>query len=228
MFGKAPRPPETQPQPDGPGNNQLADMALDTVAGILRNLAEFALEQEGVELQTFRANAEAWAKHVTLATAPPGAADDDPKARKGRREWEAVRRFVRDYCQGSCARTVTMTADLRQVIWVFIRNITGRPRAVSRQAGWPRPRTLRVVLAAGRDIGNSAHAGRTAGRGHTTCTGIARRSQHSVARASVGRLLLARAEISHLGQAIRRVAFTGQAVGARAIGQRAAGLSVAD
>ena len=124
MFGKAPRPPETQPQPDGPGNNQLADMALDTVAGILRNLAEFALEQEGVELQTFRANAEAWAKHVTLATAPPGAADDDPKARKGRREWEAVRRFVRDYCQGSCARTVTMTADLRQVIWVFIRNIS--------------------------------------------------------------------------------------------------------
>jgi hypothetical protein len=124
MFGKAPRPPETQPQPDGLGNNQLADMALDTVAGILRNLAEFALEQEGVELQTFRANAEAWAKHVTLATAPPGAADDDPKARKGRREWEAVRRFVRDYCQGSCARTVTMTADLRQVIWVFIRNIS--------------------------------------------------------------------------------------------------------
>ena len=93
-------------------------------------------------LQTFRANAEAWAKHVTLATAPPGAADDDPKARKGRREWEAVRRFVRDYCQGSCARTVTMTADLRQVIWVFIRNITGRPRAVSRQAGRPRPRAL--------------------------------------------------------------------------------------
>ena len=61
---------------------------------------------------------------VTLATAPPGVVDDDPKTRKGRREWEAVRRFVRDYCQGSCARSATVTADLRQVIWVFIRNIS--------------------------------------------------------------------------------------------------------
>jgi diguanylate cyclase (GGDEF)-like protein len=99
-------------------------MALDTLAGILHNLAEFALEQEGVDIPTFRANAEAWAKHITLATAPPGAVDDDLRTRKGRREWEAVRRFVRDYCQGSCARAATVTADLRQVIWVFIRNIS--------------------------------------------------------------------------------------------------------
>jgi len=124
MFGKAPRPPETKPHEDGLSNNQLADMALDTLAGILHTMAEFALEQEGVDLPTFRANAEAWAKHITLATAPPGVADDDPKARKGRREWEAVRRFVRDYCQGSCARAATVAADLRQVIWVFIRNIS--------------------------------------------------------------------------------------------------------
>jgi diguanylate cyclase (GGDEF)-like protein len=124
MFGKAPRPPETKPHEDAPSNNQLADMALDTLAGILHNMAEFALEQEGVDLPTFRANAEAWAKHITLATAPPGVVDDDPKARKGRREWEAVRRFVRDYSQGSCARAATVAADLRQVIWVFIRNIS--------------------------------------------------------------------------------------------------------
>ena len=87
MFGKAPRPPEPKPHEDAPSNTQLADMALDTLAGILHNMAEFALEQEGVDLPTFRANAEAWAKHITLATAPPGAVDDDPKARKGRREW---------------------------------------------------------------------------------------------------------------------------------------------
>ena len=124
MFGKAPRPPEPKPHEDAPSNNQLADMALDTLAGILHNMAEFALEQEGVDLATFRANAEGWAKHITLATTPPGVVDDDPKARKGRREWEAVRRFVRDYCQGSCARAATVATDLRQVIWVFIRNIS--------------------------------------------------------------------------------------------------------
>ncbi len=50
MFGKAPRPPEPKPHEDAPSNNQLADMALDTLAGILHNMAEFALEQEGVDL----------------------------------------------------------------------------------------------------------------------------------------------------------------------------------
>jgi diguanylate cyclase len=123
MFGKAPRPSETEPPEDGSGGNQVADMALDTVAAILRNIAEFALEQDGTDVPTFRANAEAWARHVTLATTPPGVTED-AGTRKGRREWEAVRRFVRDYCQSSCKRAVTVTADLRQVIWVFIRNIS--------------------------------------------------------------------------------------------------------
>jgi diguanylate cyclase len=124
MFGKAPRPQETKPPEDRPGSNQIADMALDTVAAILRSIAEFALEQEGTDIPTFRANAEAWARHVTLATAPPGAPEDDAGTRKGRREWEGVRRFARDYCQSSCKRAVAVTADLRQVIWVFIRNIS--------------------------------------------------------------------------------------------------------
>jgi diguanylate cyclase (GGDEF)-like protein len=99
-------------------------MALDTLAGILRNMAEFALEQDGTDIPTFRAIAEAWAKHVTLATAPPGAPEEDATTRKGRREWEGVRRFVREYCQASCHRATHVTADLRQVIWVFIRNIS--------------------------------------------------------------------------------------------------------
>lgn len=99
-------------------------MALDTLAGILRSMAEFALDQDGVDIATFRASAEAWAKHVTLATAPPGLPEDDGKARKGKREWEGVRRFVRDYLQASAKRVGEVTTDLRQVIWVFIRNIS--------------------------------------------------------------------------------------------------------
>lgn len=99
-------------------------MALDTLAHVLRAMAEFALEQDAVDIPSFRATAEAWAKHVTLATAPPGAPDDDARARRGRREWEGVRRFVRDYCQSSSKRAIEITADLRHVIWVFIRNLS--------------------------------------------------------------------------------------------------------
>jgi diguanylate cyclase (GGDEF)-like protein len=99
-------------------------MALDTVAAILRSLAEFALEQEGVDTSAFQATAEAWARHVSLASPPPGAAEDDQQTRKGRREWEGVRRFVRGYLSSSLRRMGTVTADLRQVIWVFIRSIS--------------------------------------------------------------------------------------------------------
>jgi diguanylate cyclase len=99
-------------------------MALDTVAGILRSLAEFAMEQEGIDTPVFQATAEAWAKHVCLATPPPGAPEDDLQTRKGRREWEGVRRFVRGYISNSFRRMGTITADLRQVIWVFIRSIS--------------------------------------------------------------------------------------------------------
>jgi diguanylate cyclase len=99
-------------------------MALDTLAGVLRSMAEFALEQEGMDIPTFCTIAEAWAKHVTLATSPPGSSADDAKARKGRREWEGVRRFVREYCQSSAKRAIQVTTDLRQVIWVFIRHIS--------------------------------------------------------------------------------------------------------
>jgi diguanylate cyclase len=122
MFGRSQRPPATA-SGEATDENGAADMALDTLATVLRSMAEFALEQDGVDLQTFRATAEAWAKHVTLATAPPGLPNDS-KPRKGRREWEGVRRFVRDYCQASSKRVIEVTADLRQVIWVFIQNLS--------------------------------------------------------------------------------------------------------
>jgi diguanylate cyclase len=124
MFGKSQKPSEVKALADPAGGNVAGDMALDTLAGILRSMAEFALEQDGSDIPTFRATAEGWAKHVTLATAPPGAPEDDAKTRKGRREWEGVRRFVREYCQASAKRVGEVTTDLRQVIWVFIRNLS--------------------------------------------------------------------------------------------------------
>jgi len=124
MFGRSPKKPDDTPTAQPVGDPSHCEMALDTLAGILRSMADFALEQDGVDIPTFRAAAEAWAKHVTLATSPPGAPEDDGKTRGGRREWEGVRRFVREYCRASTKRVTDVTADLRQVIWVFIRNIS--------------------------------------------------------------------------------------------------------
>jgi len=124
MFGRSRPSPETKPSDGGVAETSLGDMALDTLASVLRAMAEFALEQDAVDIPTFRAVAEAWAKHVTLATSPPGMPEDDAKQRKGKREWEGVRRFVREYCQASSRLVAEVTTDLRQVIWVFIRNLS--------------------------------------------------------------------------------------------------------
>jgi diguanylate cyclase len=128
MFGRSPKKDENKKDEDVAAANSTVEsnqgeMALDTLAAILRSMADYALEQEGVDVAAFRTLAEAWAKHVSLATPPPGAHEDDAKTRGGRREWEGVRRFVREYCRSSAKRVSDVTTDLRQVIWVFIRNL---------------------------------------------------------------------------------------------------------
>ncbi len=123
MFGRSPKKDENVAVSCPTGDSNQGEMALDTLAAVLRSMADYALEQDGIDVAAFRASAEAWAKHVSLATSPPGMQDDDAKTRGGRREWEGVRRFVREYCRCSSKRFAEVTTDLRQVIWVFIRNL---------------------------------------------------------------------------------------------------------
>ncbi|GEJ57148.1 GGDEF domain-containing protein [Anaeromyxobacter diazotrophicus] len=110
-------PPTSTEPPESP------ELALDTLAAALRSMAEFAQEQEGVELEGFRLQAEAWAQHVVVAAPAPGAPAGAP-APGGRRDWHGVRRFVREYCRSSAAHAQGVAADLREVIWVFVRNFT--------------------------------------------------------------------------------------------------------
>ncbi len=93
-------------------------MALDTLASILRSLAEFALDQEGGDLRTFRQDAEAWAQHVTVAAPAPGASEPPAGAATGRRDWQGVRQFVREYCRSSAnsARLRRMLASVSSAI----------------------------------------------------------------------------------------------------------------
>ena len=118
---KGAAPPEAPP--GGNGSSVAAnEQALDTVAQTLRTLAEFALEQDTADLATFRAEAEGWARHVAVGEAPPGTAGGPPRGGSGRRDWEGVRRFVREYCQASAAHAGAVVSDLRETVWVFIKN----------------------------------------------------------------------------------------------------------
>src|SRR6185503_18329678 len=114
------------------------EMALDTLAAILRILGEYAGDQEHQEPEVFVRLCEAWAQHVSVASPAPGTPEaagtgSGPLATSGgaaskvdaaRRDRSGVREFVRDYAKNSTTHTRTVLTDLRQVIWVFIQNLS--------------------------------------------------------------------------------------------------------
>ena len=98
----------------------VQEMALDTLASMLRILGEYALDQEEMEAAAFTRLSEQWAQHVLVATPPPGS---DAGGSEARRDWTGVREFAREYCKNSSTHTRTVITDLRQVVWVFIQNL---------------------------------------------------------------------------------------------------------
>jgi diguanylate cyclase (GGDEF)-like protein len=113
----APSPATTDASAAGP----LLGPALDTLAEVMRTLGEFALPRHDGDVEGARKEADAWASHVAIASPAPGAA---PEAKaSARRDWEGLRRFVREHCQSSHRHAHTVVADLRETLWVFIRNL---------------------------------------------------------------------------------------------------------
>ena len=113
--------------PGGEASPAPADanaMALDTLASALRAMAEFPLEQEKTDLATFRQLAERWAQHVVIAAPAPGVAAGEAAPAGARRDWQGVRSFVREYCRSSAGHAASITKDLRDVIWVFVRSLS--------------------------------------------------------------------------------------------------------
>ena len=104
------------------------EQAVDTLGAVLRSMSEFALQQDQTDTDSFRKAAEAWAEHVLLAAPAPGVAKmvppPVPGPASGRRDWEGVRRFVHEYCRSSSSHAANVAGDLREVIWVFVRNFT--------------------------------------------------------------------------------------------------------
>src|SRR4030042_1824899 len=82
------RTPQEITPPVPPGAPAAGDMALDTLASMLRSMAEFALDQENTDTRAFRQQAEAWAQHVIMAGPVPGVPDDGAARAGGRRGWQ--------------------------------------------------------------------------------------------------------------------------------------------
>ncbi|MGC4120539.1 MAG: GGDEF domain-containing protein [Myxococcales bacterium] len=138
LFGRA----GGDPASPAVGPESPIDLALDAVADLLRTLGQYPLDQEEMDPSTFTGLCEQWAQHVLLGAPPPGSAAPSPAqgspnrststtstsisvsgSSGARRDWAAVRTFVRDYCRTSVTHTRAVMGDLRQVVWMFVHSL---------------------------------------------------------------------------------------------------------
>jgi len=128
FFG---RNPDTRipPEPESPQVLSPSDMGLDTLASVIRILGEFPFDQARMTGAAFSRLAEQWARHITTGTPAPGGSSPASLSSESRRDWTGVRNFVTEYCSESSTHTRSVLGDLRQVIWVFIQNLSHQMRS---------------------------------------------------------------------------------------------------
>jgi diguanylate cyclase len=93
----------------------ISDAALDAVAAILRVLAETAAPDSGATGQL-----EAWARHVLVLAAAPGAGN----APSSERDWPGLSRDVVAYVSEDRAAASRSIGDLRDAVWLVIERLS--------------------------------------------------------------------------------------------------------
>lgn len=124
LFGRSAGP--APPLAEEPRVLNQKDMALDTLAAVVRTLGEFPFEQTRMTMEAFGRLAEQWARHVTTGAPSPHGGNGGAEQR---RDWAGVRNFVREYCNEATNHNKSVLGDLRQVIWVFIQSLSQQLRA---------------------------------------------------------------------------------------------------
>jgi diguanylate cyclase len=97
------------------------ERALDTAAALLRILGDNAFDTEEMKAQQVRASAEAWARHLLLASPHP----DRPDSREGlgTRDFVGARRFVETLRRSELRFVQRALSDFRQVVWSVVQNV---------------------------------------------------------------------------------------------------------
>jgi diguanylate cyclase (GGDEF)-like protein len=103
----------------GLGEDRNGAQALDTLASVIRSLGQHALELAELQPRRFAELCEGWATHLLLLKPPPG----EGMAVTARRDWEGLRRFVKEHRLAEQALVQKSMGDLRDVVSTFIDSI---------------------------------------------------------------------------------------------------------
>jgi len=106
----------------------LADRAVDFLAEMLRTLGENAFDVGTTRAADITELFEGWARHLLLATPPPGRTVPDrgdaptkaDAASRARRDLPGLRRVFRDHRVAEANYVTTSLRDFREATWAFI------------------------------------------------------------------------------------------------------------
>jgi diguanylate cyclase len=99
----------------------LLDQCLDSFAAVLRAWGDHPIELPDRSPEQTRSTCEGWARHLLLATPPPGQERALPDAA---RDWIALERAFRSLRQGEYNHVTRSLAELRQVVWVCVQALS--------------------------------------------------------------------------------------------------------
>ncbi len=137
------------------------ELALDTLAGLLRAYGSGAFDLEGVEAEGIREASERWAQHLLVGTDEPGktrieTADEergeDSGARARRRtNWNGIRHFFTGHREKEGRYVRESLTDLRDAIWAFIQALSRTAMAERGEEGRVMRQMHRLRVAVERD-----------------------------------------------------------------------------
>src|SRR5690349_15248156 len=85
-----PKNPKNPTNPTNPGN---LDLAVDTLAALLRDFGADGFDLPEIDAQTLERQCEQWAKHILFAAPPPAESGTAEGGTGGTRDWTSLRAF---------------------------------------------------------------------------------------------------------------------------------------
>lgn len=98
------------------------ERALDTAAALLRILGDNAFDTDEMKAQQVRSSADAWARHLLLASPHPERPESGGQAMDSR-DFMGARRFVETLRRAELRFVQRALSDFRQVVWSVVQNV---------------------------------------------------------------------------------------------------------
>lgn len=119
---------KSEPAPEAQSRAEdLGEVALDTLAAVLRTLGKTAFSLDGTPTDAIAKRFDAWARHLLIRSRPPareGADDDDEAPGSADRDWPGAIAFVGEHRKRENQAVAETVSGLREAVRSFMQAAT--------------------------------------------------------------------------------------------------------